>query len=128
MNEQADMQGTQQAEQSTLAKHEQPLAPGGLVMQGTPNAPTEPTMPARPNQFYPMASGLNMTKLNVDNFLPWKRQVTIALTLRGLERAILDDDVPAMTDMGATMVLLDCMDDSHKLQVQAEPTAKKIMA
>lgn len=70
----------------------------------------------------------SIQKLNGKNYLPWKRQVTIILKLRGLEQAIRDEGVPEVMDLQATLLLLEAMDDSHKLQVQAEPTAKAIIA
>lgn len=69
----------------------------------------------------------NMQKLNGTNFLPWKRQVEIILTLRGLIQALTDDEVDGRTDMQATLVLLESMDDAHRIQVQAETSAKAIM-
>lgn len=69
----------------------------------------------------------NIQKLNGNNFLPWKRQVTILLKLRKLEKALTEDEVDEITDMQAVLILLETMDDSHKIQVQAEETARAIM-
>lgn len=73
-------------------------------------------------------STASIQKLNGKNFLPWKRQVMIVLKLRGLADAITQDGVEERTDMQATLILLETMDDVHKIQVQAELTAKAIMA
>lgn len=66
-------------------------------------------------------------KLKGDNYLPWKRQITIPLKLKGLERAI-EEECPANIDMQAILIILEAMDDSHRLQVQAEETAKAMLA
>lgn len=63
-------------------------------------------------------------KLKGDNYLPWKRQITILLKLKGLEKA-LEEDCPANIDMQAILIILEAMDDSHRLQVQAEETARR---
>lgn len=60
-------------------------------------------------------------KLKGDNYLLWKRQITILLKLKGLERA-LEEECPANIDM---QVILEAMDDSNRLRVQAEETAKR---
>lgn len=69
---------------------------------------------------------MNIPKLNPQNFLPWKRQVIIILKLRGIHQA-LSMQVDEMVDMQATMILLNAMDDAHRIHVQAEPTAMAIM-
>ena len=51
----------------------------------------------------------------------------IILTLRGLESALTGDIKDARVDMQAILVLLETMDEAHRIQVQAEPTAKDIM-
>lgn len=66
-------------------------------------------------------------KLNGKNFLPWLRQIKIALKIYGLYETIENDMVDTMKDMQATLILLGAMDDSHKLQVQSERSAKKIV-
>lgn len=69
----------------------------------------------------------SIQKLNGSNFLPWKRQIEIIFTLKGLEKALSQDEVDRKLDMQAILILLGTMDDAHKIQVQAEPSAKAIM-
>ena len=69
----------------------------------------------------------NIQKLNGANFLPWRRQVKIVLKLREIEQALEDGEVDDTADMQATLILLETMDDAHRLQVQAEVTAREIM-
>lgn len=69
----------------------------------------------------------SIQKLNGADILPWKRQISIILKLRGLLNAISDEDVDETKDMKAVLLLLETMDEAHKIQVQAEPTARKIM-
>lgn len=71
---------------------------------------------------------MNISKLNTQNFPPWKRQITIILKLEALYHAIIDENVDEVTDMQATMISLNAMDDAHRIQVQAENTAKTIMS
>lgn len=72
-------------------------------------------------------STTGIQKLTGENFLPWKRQVSIVLKLRGLNRAVEAPEAPESVDLQAVLVLLETMDDAHKLQVQAEPSAYAIM-
>lgn len=69
----------------------------------------------------------SIPKLNGSNFLPWKRQISIMLKLKGLQEALVNDNVNEVIDMNAVMILLSAMDDSHRIEVQAESTAKAIM-
>lgn len=82
-------------------------------------------------QVAPATTGIintaSIQKLNGKNFLPWKRQVMIVLELRKLDQAIHTDEVSKTVQGQATLVLLETMDDSHKLQVSAEPTARLIL-
>lgn len=65
-------------------------------------------------------------KLKGDNYLPWKRQITILLKLKGLGQA-LHDGAPEEIDMQSILIVLEAMDDSHRLQVQSESTAKAML-
>lgn len=67
----------------------------------------------------------SMIKLNTENFLPWKRQIEIVLTLRGLDIALTQDHVDRRIDMQAMLVILESLDDC--IQVQAKSTAKDIV-
>lgn len=69
----------------------------------------------------------SIQKLIGQNFLPWKRQVVIVLKLKGLEDALTKEDPDEIIDMQAILILLETMDNSHKLQVQSETSARKIM-
>lgn len=71
-------------------------------------------------------STASIQKLDGTNFLTWKRQICAILKLRGLSKA-LTEDVDEEVDLKATLVLLETMDNNHKLQVQTETTAKSIM-
>lgn len=76
-------------------------------------------------------SGLLTTEikpLTGQNYLPWKRQITILSKLNGLESALTSDKPGSHNDMAATLLLIEAMDDAHQEQVEAEPSAKAIMA
>lgn len=49
------------------------------------------------------------------------------LELRGLLHALTDAVIERKVDMQAALVLLESMDDRHRIQVQAEATARDIM-
>lgn len=69
-----------------------------------------------------------ISKLNGKNFLPWKRQITIILKLKGLEKTINEDEeIDEKQDMQATLLLLGAMDEAHANQLQSEPSTKAIM-
>lgn len=77
--------------------------------------------------YQPTMSTAGIQKLNGENYLPWRRQVSIVLKLRGLSSAIECEGVAEHVDLQAILILLDAMDDGHRLQVQAEATAYAIM-
>lgn len=81
-----------------------------------------------PTTLQVIVSTANIQKLNRNNFLPWKRQVEIILKLRNLQAAIAEDGTPdERTDMAAVLVLLGTTDEEHRIQVQAEPSAKHML-
>ena len=65
----------------------------------------------------------SVEKLDGTNYLPWKRQVNITLKLQcpdKVQTLVQGEDVEELIDMQAVLFLLSCMNDDHKLQVQAE--------
>lgn len=101
--------------------------------QSTPSAPTYNTIyPPIPIAIaapeFPGPNLAGIPKLNNQNFLPWKRRVTILLRLKGLQSTLVEDNTDEIKDMQAIMILLNLMDDALRIQVQAEPAAKLIMA
>jgi len=55
-----------------------------------------------------------ITKLNGRNFRTWKEMISILLRLRGISKAVSDDDVDEMIDLQAKLALLEAMDESHR--------------
>lgn len=79
-----------------------------------------------------LVSTAGVPKLNEKNFLPWRRQVTLVLRLRGLEKALTmqkiayDEDQRIINDK-AVLLLLETMDEEHRMLYHNEEWASDIM-
>lgn len=71
---------------------------------------------------------ITVQRLDGTNFLPWSRQIKLLLKIKKLDRALFDPEVDEEMDNRAVLILLDAMDTAHKIQVQAEVTARQIMS
>lgn len=72
-------------------------------------------------------STAGVPKLVGTNFASWKEMVMIVLKLKGIAKAIREDNVDEIQDLQAKLVLYETMDESHRSQVRGCETAKKIL-
>lgn len=69
----------------------------------------------------------NIPKLDGKNFQSWRDMIEILLKLKGLDRALKNEDVEETTQLAATLVLLETMDEAHRTRVRGAKSARDIM-
>ena len=67
-----------------------------------------------------------ITKSNKKNFRNWSDHIEIELKLRGIYKAITEEDVDEISDLKARRIHLETMDPDHRDQVKGYKTAKAI--
>lgn len=93
-----------------------------VTMQGAQFPQSSGSETARGN----VGNTTNIPKLDGKKFQSWKEMIDIILRLRGLGGA-LTREVDELIDLQARLLLLETMDESHRIQVRGCAKAKDIM-
>lgn len=70
---------------------------------------------------------MNLPKLDGKNFQSWFELISIALELKGLKKAIEENEADDRTNLQAKFILLESMDESHRAQVRGCHLPKEIV-